>query len=243
MCVHAHTATEHVTSTTPTLCSPLTQRRPPCPPKTLNPNPPHPCPPNTAACATPLPSLHSGIPRVEYAHHTPPIEEHHIDASDESQRVLVSGSGVGWGGWRVRRGCGGKSARKRGGGGGGGAGAGGGRGGDPRRGSGTRDFTTARPTNTVTNTVLSSNDAMGTKAGSPASPEPTFWQFYSTVCLVTRPVLGPSRKSWTVSLITNKLQLHRNLNPHKKYKCDCTENAVSPLLLRARAQLGWIPNV
>ena len=132
--------------------------------------------------------------------------------------MLAPGSGVGWEqrvgrgteGWRVRRGGGGKFARKREGGGGGGGGAD-----RRRRGSGTRDFTTARPTNTVTNTVLSSNDAMGTKAGSPDSPEPTFWQDCSTVFLVTRPslvsgVVGPSTVS---ALTTNKLLLHRNLNP------------------------------
>ena len=140
--------------------------------------------------------------------------------------MLAPGSGVGWEqrvgrgteGWRVRRGGGGKFARKREGGGGGGGGAD-----RRRRGSGTRDFTTARPTNTVTNTVLSSNDAMGTKAGSPASPEPTFWQDCSTVFLVTRPslvsgVVGPSTVS---ALTTNKLLLHRNLNPKptQQHKC------------------------
>ena len=112
--------------------------------------------------------------------------------------MLAPGSGVGWEqrvgrgteGWRVRRGGGGKFARKREGGGGGGGGAD-----RRRRGSGTRDFTTARPTNTVTNTVLPSDDVMGTKA--PASPEPTFWQVCSTVRLMTRPSLGVrGRSSW-----------------------------------------------
>jgi len=247
----------------------------------------------------PLPSLHSGIPLCD-AHHTenskfvgPPIQQRHISAFDASQRVLVLARGwerrleQGQGGWRVRRGWGGKLTRKgedgggggkgnftlqreggggvglflgysskegegrggrgtqewcvwvtprrrgswwtsaakslfasrgssagtageRGGGGGGRGGEGGGGGGEGtaaaagwpplQRGSGTPNFTTARPTNTVTNTVLPSDDVMGTKAGSPASPEPTFWQVCSTVCLVTRPGLGVrGRSSWETS--------------------------------------------
>ena len=60
----------------------------------------------------------------------------------------------------------------------------------------TLEFTTAQPTDTV----LSLNDAIGTKAGSPASLVPTFWQVCSTVCLVTRPGLGVrGRSSWETS--------------------------------------------
>jgi len=54
----------------------------------------------------------------------------------------------------------------------------------------TLEFTTAQPTDTVISTVLLSNDAMGTKAGSPSSLVPTVWQVCSTGSLTTRPGLG-----------------------------------------------------
>ena len=100
------------------------------------------------------------------------------------------GSAEGTGGYRGDRGGG------RGGEGGGGEGTAAAAAWPPlQRGSGTPNFTTARPTNTVTNTVLPSDDVMGTKA--PASPEPTFWQVCSTVRLMTRPSLGVrGRSSW-----------------------------------------------
>jgi hypothetical protein len=71
-------------------------------------------------------------------------------------------------------------------------------------------FTTVQPTDTVTCTVLLSNDAMGTKAGPPASLVPTVWQGCSTGSLAKRPGLGvrgmssreETRNTVTVFLVT-----------------------------------------
>jgi hypothetical protein len=100
------------------------------------------------------------------------------------------------------------------------------------------ELSTAQPTDTVRSTVLSSNDAMGTKAGSPASPVPIFCSLSigslatrpglrvrgrssretgNALFLVTRPgvapgVVGPS----TVSLPPNKLKGEKTISPTRR---------------------------